>query len=51
MEYYLEYKRKTYKKPAIFKATIKTKLVLLENVIGFDIKASFASRPVSRLIR
>ena len=34
MEYYLEYKRKKpIEKPAIFKVTVKTKLLLPENAI------------------
>ena len=35
MECYLEYRKKLVEKPAIFKATVKAKLVLLENAVVY----------------
>ena len=36
MEYYVEYRKKNIEGHAIFKATIKIKLVLLENAVVYS---------------
>ena len=36
MEYYLEYRRELTEKHTIFKATIKAKLVLIENAVVYS---------------